>query len=89
MRLHMHWFAIVFELVWFGTLLLFFCLLMWAWFSTPESFEVHPVIVALIFPGSLVFGIGLHTFGRWLARGEGDSLLLLLKETLEAEEVPM
>jgi hypothetical protein len=78
-RTGMSAFVIAFMCVWFGGVIWIGGL-----FVPPLLNGVFVEPVFLILPGMLLFGAGLVSFGRWLAKGEDELLVSFLEDTVDA-----
>jgi len=78
-RTGMSTFVILFLFVWFGGVIMI------GGAFVPTLYSGAPfALERLILPGMLLFGVGLVTFGRWLAKGEDEFLVSFLEDAVDA-----
>ena len=84
-RFGLHRFVAGFMLVWFGMLWVFASVGVIAWLKHPAEFKF--LAIGLAGPAIMtLFGAGLVSFCRYLARDEQQFVLNLLRQTLDASE---
>ncbi len=85
-RTGMHPAAAMFMLLWLSIVAVGAATFVASLMQSPGDFGAGDGVIASLMPiAMLVFGVGLVGIGRWIARGERDSLIAFIEETAEAE----